>query len=389
MTMSKRGTIVLLAGIGLAMIPAAADADALSTPAMSASLAANPSPISFDAGPLGTIYVSGVASGFADGQSNTYSAEPFYSDRDFRWDISNGQIIVQKTDGLVQFYVQAGAYDILSLGAPTYSSSFITSNTFSAVPVGYLKLAPTDTFSIEAGKLPTLIGDEYTFSFQNLNIERGLLWNQEPAVSRGVQANYIIGPVALNLSWNDGYYSDRFNWLSGLLTWTIDPANTLAFAGGGNIGSTGFTTNNTFATPLLQNNSEIYNLIYTWSNAPWTISPYGQYSHVSANPALGIFDSADSWGGAVLVNYNFGPNWNLAGRVEYLGTSGGENLLYGPGSKAWSFTVTPTFQYKVFFARADLSYVTADHAAPFSTAFGAYGTKSDQFRGVVEAGIVF
>ena len=367
----------------------AASADALGTPSMSASLAGNPNPVSFDAGLLGNIYVSGVASGFADAQSNAFRAPPFYSDRDFRADISNGQLILQKTDGLVQFYVQAGEYDLLSLGAPTYSSSYITSNTYSALPVAYLKLAPSDTFSLQAGKLPTLIGDEYTFSFQNLNIERGLLWNQEPAISRGVQANYTIGPVAFNLSWNDGYYSNRFNWLSGLATWTIDPADTLAFAGGGNFGSTGFTSSNAFATPLLQNNSDIYNLIYTWTGAPWTVSPYLQFSHVSSNPGTGIAGSADSWGGAVLVNYNLGPNWNLAGRVEYLNTHGAESLLYGPGSNAWSFTLTPTYQYRVFFARADLSYVTAGHTTPFDTAFGDFGTKNDQFRGVLEAGVVF
>ena len=51
-------------------------------------------------------------------------------------------------------------------------------------------------FSIEVGALPTLIGDEYTFSFENLNIERGILWGAEPAVSRGVQANFTTGPLA-------------------------------------------------------------------------------------------------------------------------------------------------------------------------------------------------
>ena len=72
-----------------------------------------------------------------------------------------------------------------------------------------------DSFSIEAGKLPTLIGDEYTFTFENMNIERGLLWNQEPAVSRGVQANYTAGPLTSRVSWNDGYYSNVYNWISG------------------------------------------------------------------------------------------------------------------------------------------------------------------------------
>ncbi len=383
----------LVAAAAVALDSGTARADALGTPAMSASLTADPNPISFDAGQLGSIYVSGVASGFAGWQSNTFRWPGFYDDRDFRWDMSNGQVIVQNTSGLVQFYVQAGVYDVLSLGSPIYSSSSYTADTYSALPVAYLKLAPSDTFSIQAGKLPTLIGSEYTFSIQNLNIERGLLWNQEPAISRGVQANYTMGPVALNLSWNDGYYSNRFNWLSGLATWTIDPSNTLAFAGAGNIGSTVPSAPTAYpyivATPYLQSNSEIFDLMYTHTDGPWTISPYVQYSNVPTNQKIGIFQSANTWGGAVLVNYNIDPNWNLAGRVEYIDTSSGQNLLYGPGSKAWSFTVTPTYQYKVFFVRGEASYVAADHATAFDTAFGSFGTKTNQFRALVETGVVF
>ncbi len=57
--------------------------------------------------------------------------------------------------------------------------------------VAYAKIAPFDNVSISAGKLPTLIGDEYTFTFQNMKFQRGLLWNQEPAISDGVQVNYL------------------------------------------------------------------------------------------------------------------------------------------------------------------------------------------------------
>ena len=81
-----------------------------------------------------------------------------------------------------------------------------------------------------------------------MNVERGLLWNQEPAVSRGLQANYTLGPVAFALSFNDGYYSDVFNWISGSATWTINSSNTLEFAGAGNLGQTSIAT---YATPLV------------------------------------------------------------------------------------------------------------------------------------------
>ena len=80
-----------------------------------------------------------------------------------------------------------------------------TGDYFTALPVANLKIAPTDTFSIQGGKFPTLIGAEYTFTFENMNIERGLLWNQEPAISRGAQLNYTTGPLAFAFSSNDGF----------------------------------------------------------------------------------------------------------------------------------------------------------------------------------------
>ncbi len=382
----------LMAGAGLVMGSPAAHADALSTPAMSASISNNANPISFDGGPIGKIYVGGNVSGFADFQDNTAGG---YNDRNFRWDVSNAQVFVQKTDGLIQFYLQAGEYDIVSLGTPTFSSGKYTADTFTALPVGYLKLQLTDAFSVQAGKLPTLIGDEYTFDFENLNIERGLLWNQEPAISRGVQANYTLGPLALNVSYNDGYYSDKFDWVSGLLTWTIDSADTLAFAGGGSTASDlPHATTIVSATPPVQQNSSIFNVIYTYSNAPWTISPYVQYSSVPRDSKVGISNASTSWGGALLVNYNVDPNWNLALRGEYLGTAGNNcnigncNLLYGAGSNAWSLTFTPTFSYNVFYARAEISYVSAGSTTR-GLAFGNDDSHNNQARGLIEAGVQF
>jgi hypothetical protein len=358
----------------------AAKADSLAAPAINGHLAANPDPLSVDAGPLGTIYVGGVLSGFALSQTNHYSG-----DRSTRLDISNAQLVVQKTDGLLQFYVQAGQYDVLSLGAPSVSSSYFTNHGYEFLPQAYAKLAPGDNFSVEAGKLPTLIGDENTFSFQNTNMERGLLWNQTNGQTRGVQANYAIGPVALNLAWSDGYYSNRYSWLSGLLTWTIDPANTLVFMGAGNAGR---AATESFITPLLQNNQQIYNLIYTRTDGPWTLQPYVQYSHVPENPAIGIDASGETWSGALLAIYNIAPHWNLAGRVEYVDTTGQANLLYGRRSDAWSLTLTPTFQYRVFFVRGEASYVAAGHVTAHDAAFGMAGTSTNQFRALLETGVI-
>jgi hypothetical protein len=357
-------------------------------PSLTGPLTANATPFKFEVGPLDTVYVTGVASGLVGYQSSAVTG-----DHKGLYDISNGQVMIQKIDGPLQFYAQVGAYSLPALGTNyfiTQRASEAISNYFGALPVGYAKLVPSDTFSIQAGKLPTLIGAEYTFTFQNMNIERGLLWNQEPAISKGAQANLTTGPVAWSVSFNDGFDSDRYNWITGSATWTIDPANSLVFVGGGNVSHTGL---NSIVAPFFQNNENIFNVIYTYNNAPWTITPYFQYTSVPKNLSLGATKGAETYGGAVLANYSINPNWNLAGRVEYISstgsaTDGSPSLLYGPGSSAWSFTVTPTYQQGIFFARAEGSFVGAQSTTA-GFAFGRSGTTKSQGRFMLEAGILF
>ena len=57
-------------------------------------------------------------------------------------------------------------------------------NFYGSAPQGFVKLQAGKNTSFQIGALPTLIGAEYTFSFENMDIERGLLWNQENAVNR-------------------------------------------------------------------------------------------------------------------------------------------------------------------------------------------------------------
>ncbi|MBV9825259.1 MAG: porin [Alphaproteobacteria bacterium] len=353
----------------------------MANPSMTGPLTANAKPMSFEAGDFGTIYVTGAISGLGLFQSDPGVAG--VGDHADHVDLSNGQLIVQKTDGLVQFFAEVGAYSFPSLGTPYFQSGRAT-GFYTPFSTGYIKLAPTDTFSVQAGKLPTLIGAEYAFTFQNMNIERGLLWNQEPVFSRGVQGNYTAGPVAFSLSLNDGFYSGNYDWVSGSAAWTIDKVNTLSVVGGGNFDR---TTRNTLATPLAQDNSKILNVIYTYNNAPWTITPYFQYTSVDSNPTLGL-PRAETWGGAILANYQINDNVNVAGRAEYISSSGPGNLLYGPGSSAASFTITPTWQDGIYFMRGDASVVQAFSTTP-GLVFGKFGNTRTQARWVLEGGIIF
>jgi hypothetical protein len=370
--------------------PAAAPAAAapapspMANPAMSPTLAAPAPPPTFDLGPLGKINVDGVVSGLGFWQSVPAVDANGKVNHDSYGDLSNGQIIINKSDGIIQFYFQAGAYSIPVVGEPYYKFNKYDSNTFGYVPQGFLKIVPNANFSIEAGALPTLIGDEYTFTFQNYNIERGLLWNQEPAISKGVQLNFTQGPWAASFAVTDGYYSGAYTALSGLLTYTFKNSDTLAFAAEGNASTPKV---NDFVTPAQQNDGMIYNLIYSHTSGPWTISPYIQYS--KSDYVRGVSLEGSTYGGAVLAKYSFNPLFSLGGRFEYVGSEGASNLLgYGGGSDALSLTITPTFQKGIFFARGEFSFVAIGNGTR-GLEFGDVGGNDHQLRALFEAGVLF
>jgi hypothetical protein len=354
---------------------------------MEGPLTVNVKPESFDIPDFGKIYVSGAVTAIALGDT-----PKFFGQKDAYADMSNAQVFIQKVDGAAQFFVDAGAYSFPTVGVPYATAGNVNSATFGALPIAFVKYAPNANFSIEAGKLPTLIGAEYAFTYENMNISRGLLWNQEPLISRGVQANLTTGAVTWNVSWNDGFYSDRFNWGTAAATWTINTSNTLEFVGGANYGKTDYGTS---ATPELQNNDkQIWNVIYSYTSGQWVAQAYFQYADTGNAAAIGIGKDTSTTGVGVLVNYAV-PNtsFNLSFRGEEISSSGSvndgsANLLYGPGSKAWSFTFTPSYQSGPLFIRGEVSFVGASSTTP-GAVFGVSGTSTNQTRFAVETGILF
>ncbi|WP_438263653.1 outer membrane beta-barrel protein [Acidithiobacillus sulfurivorans] len=148
---------------------------------------------------MGKIDVQGIASGMAFYQDDpgTLGAKRVGAD------ITNGMVIIQKENGPIQFYIQAGTYSFPTL-ASSLASATNTISEYGALPMAYLKIVPSSHFSVEIGKPPSLIGVEDAFTYQNINIERGLLWDMEPTASRGIQFNASEGPLSASLSWNDG-----------------------------------------------------------------------------------------------------------------------------------------------------------------------------------------
>jgi hypothetical protein len=178
--------------------------------------------------------------------------------------------------------------------------------------------------------------------------------------------------------------------VSASLAYAVSAHDTFTVIGGGNLGRTERADT---ATPLFQNNGQIYDLIYARTSGSWTISPYIQYSHVPGDAGLGISQGASTYAVAILANYALTNNWKIGGRMEYIQatgslSSGTPNLLYGPGSRAWSLTITPTYQNGIFFARADAAYAGIGGATP-GTAFGPSFDKTGQVRFLLEAGVLF
>jgi hypothetical protein len=339
-------------------------------------------PANFDAGPLGKISVNGIVAGGGTVQSNAVPG-----DNKTQASLTNGQVFIQKADGIFQFYVQAGAYNMPALATPFTETDKTISNFYGPVPVGFVKVQAGKNTSYQIGSLPTLIGAEYTFTFENMNIQRGLLWNQENAVTRGMQLNQTMGKVTASLAWTDGFYSNRYTWLSGSLTYT-NGAHSLGFVAGGNYKQTAFQT---AATPV-QNNSDIYDIIYTYNKNGWIIQPYFQYTKVPDNLKIGIPKGGSTTGGAILVSRAFKHGFSLPGRWEYIANSGDKGALdllgSGIGSKATSVTVTPTFQYGGFFFRGDIAVVHGINTTP-GTLFGPKGLDVNQARAVAEIGFIF
>ena len=112
--------------------PAEPEPAPLSTPSMTGPLSGLP-PVTFDAGPFGKLAVNGIISGTGlyPGGYRSFSNESQQAA------LSNGQVWIQKTDGWWQFYVQAGAYNLLSLGTPYLETDQAISNTLWSSTCGF------------------------------------------------------------------------------------------------------------------------------------------------------------------------------------------------------------------------------------------------------------
>jgi hypothetical protein len=160
--------IAMMAGAQTPATPPSAAPTAPATPTAPAAPAPAPAPLStfvltgplqwlppatFDAGPLGKLSVNGIVTGFAQFQNNSVPG-----DDNAQATLSNGQIFIQRSDGKLQWFVQAGVYTMPTLSVPFLDAQHTVNNFYGPVPVAYLKLQAAKNTQFLIGQLPTLMG---------------------------------------------------------------------------------------------------------------------------------------------------------------------------------------------------------------------------------------
>jgi hypothetical protein len=151
-------------------------------------------------------------------------------------------------------------------------------------------------------------------------------------------------------------------------------------------------------TSPVYNNSRMVVAGYTYNSAPWLLTPYLQVTEVPHSEETGATKATRTYGAALMGAYSF-QSEKLAGvslpaRIEYISSTGkaGDGsvdlLGYGVGSKAYSLTITPTYQKDAFFARLEGSYVGLTDKST-SGGFGSTGSEKGQFRALAEVGVLF
>jgi hypothetical protein len=365
------------------------------TPAASATPAASPTPAGSPT-PVPPVSLSGVLLGtetFTDGANATGNlANGGGADQPNRFNISSAFLTVTRNTGFFRYGASVGVYSIPVVGL-SGNNTFqpgANVNTYGPVPSAYVSVNPSDRVSLTAGYLATMIGQENTYTYLNPTIQRGLVWNMETAVSRGARLTVAGGKLTAALEVNDGFFSGHYLGLEGSLTMAPDSNASYQFI---------FVIPNSQApgnwTSAIAN-KRLYDFMYTVARGRWTFQPYLLLVNSPQSGALGYTSSESAYGAVFATTYTVNQNWSVAARIEDIANqstssdvSPNADLVgYGPGSGAWTFTLTPTYRRKQFLLRADLSQVSA-RSVTAGLAFGTAGLQRSQFRFVLESGLQF
>ncbi len=368
-----------------------------------------PTAIQIDGGPLGPLQLSGGVDGYGYflSQTNSNGNLPF-SDKSNGAYVANGLVELQKTDGELQFTIEVGSNGgALTLGTAPGQTS-ITTFTTGPLYAGYVTVAPKDTpFTFSAGQLGSLEGWESGIDWNNANQLTTEIFYVQNSQNRGVSANYTQGPINATVTFGDGYDTGVFNFIQFLATYTINSTNAASVYGGANLSRTGLNAYSYGQTNGSQNtvafdgpqyvNSDMIGGFYSYTMGNLNLVPEVQYQYAKRDAKIGITKGTDNYGVALFADYTFGTSpYSIGAWGEYwsshTGAADNINWFIGPDSQGVGASVTPTWQYKDLFVRADggYLYLTRNKAPDGSKyGYGNNGTGRGIFAGTLEAGVLF
>ncbi len=323
-----------------------------------------------------------------------YDVTLFALDTQGSWssDFSNATINLTANAGNLHGTASVGEYNFPTVGFPIAQSTAFQSNTnlYSVVPVGSVSYSLGPHWSVAAGKFAALLGQESPFTYQNVNIERGVAWAMEPTISRGVQAAYTTGPWALTLQYNDAYYSGHDRAFEGLIGWAPSSSTNVQFAAI-------LPNQNAGPNPTVSvGNKAEYDFMYTRQIGKLQLLPYVLLVNSPSSAKLGYAQAQSAWAGAAIATWTFNTPLSIALRYETAanGSSvsdkhGNADLIgFGPGSNARTLTVTPALHFgDGGILRLEYSTISLSSYTP-GLGLGPLGTAAAQDRIGFEFGVM-
>ncbi len=370
----------------------------------------SPDPFTFEAGPLGTLQISGGADGYVyalTGAGSDTTKGLLGTSTTAGIEFLNGLIKLQKPDGMVQFTIEAGAVNALTLGSKPNPP---TVQKWSTGPLRsvYVTFAPTSDFSISAGQIGSLEGYESAVDWKNFNMLLTSLWDVENAQSVGVSATYAHGPFTGTIVFSDGFDTNVWNYVQLSASYAVNENNNLTMFGATNLGTTGLSarfygnattpySSRTVGSAGVANlvNSSVIGGYYVFTAGKLTVVPELQYVWSTKNPKVGLTDYSSHFGAALFVNYNIGDSpFSLGGWVEYFTSNGHESWFLNPGAQGYGIAVGPTWSpdwaKKHLFVRGDIGLLHLTNLGiPGSVGYGSSGSGRNQATFLIETGVLF
>jgi len=369
-----------------------------------------PDPISFDAGPLGKLELSGGADGYAyalTGAGDGMNKGLLGTSTSIGVQFLNGLIKLEKPDGLLRFTVQVGAVNSLTLGTKPAPPSVQTWST-GPVRVAYVTLAPTENFTLSAGQIGSVEGFESSVDWDNFNLLTTALWYVENSQSVGVRATYRYEKFSGTIIFGDGFDTNVWNYLQLQASYSFNDNNNISAYGATNLGTTGLgarfygnaTTpysSTTVGSAGVANlvNSSVIGAYYTFTMGSLTLVPELQYVWSNKNPHVGLTDYSSHFGAAIFGNYKFGESpFSLGAWAQYFTSSGTEFWFLNPGAQGFGMAIAPTWTppwaKKHLFVRGDVGVIhLTSVGTPGSVAYGSSGKDRNQATFLLEVGALF